>query len=214
MRRTCVARERQNRPASVPVCGDGTSTRGEVEIDAGQSSGHAIARLWLEPPAQIHRATAALSAASTASIIGPGSFYTSLMPHLPRSRAPETIRSVQGPLSARHEPADRGSRDVAIHGEVMPSGCSAKRSGVRSTSALINTSRPSAGSPRTLSCRAQGPLEIGQRSGLLRGGDGRLLVPRYRAPRSASAGAGLSGRCWPGGCSGYWLSAQLIAHSR
>src|ERR1700750_1107245 len=39
--------------------GDGTSTRGEVEVDAGQSSGHAIARLWLEPPARIHGATAA-----------------------------------------------------------------------------------------------------------------------------------------------------------
>ena len=35
--------------------GDGTSTRGEVEVDAGQSGGHAITRLWLEPEAQLHR---------------------------------------------------------------------------------------------------------------------------------------------------------------
>src|SRR5688572_28713583 len=29
--------------------GDGSTTRGEVEVDAGQSAGHMISRLWLEP---------------------------------------------------------------------------------------------------------------------------------------------------------------------
>src|SRR5687768_12663462 len=29
--------------------GDGSQTRGEVEVDAGQSAGQAISRLWLEP---------------------------------------------------------------------------------------------------------------------------------------------------------------------
>src|ERR687897_3167305 len=32
--------------------GDGTLTRGEVEVDAGQTAGSAIKRLWLEPAVQ------------------------------------------------------------------------------------------------------------------------------------------------------------------
>src|ERR671922_990904 len=30
--------------------GDGSSTRGEVEVDAGQSRGHYVKRVWLDPP--------------------------------------------------------------------------------------------------------------------------------------------------------------------
>ena len=38
-------------PASICAeYGDGTRTRGEVEVDAGQSGGKPITRLWLEPP--------------------------------------------------------------------------------------------------------------------------------------------------------------------
>ena len=33
---------------------DGTRTRGEVEVDAGQSRGHEVRRLWLEPQVSIH----------------------------------------------------------------------------------------------------------------------------------------------------------------
>src|SRR5205823_12915925 len=38
--------------------GDGTRTRGEVEVDAGQTAGNAIARLWLEPEVSLHAAAA------------------------------------------------------------------------------------------------------------------------------------------------------------
>src|ERR671922_3065471 len=34
--------------------GDGSRTRGEVEVDAGQSAGNAIRRLWLEPEVRLH----------------------------------------------------------------------------------------------------------------------------------------------------------------
>ena len=34
--------------------GDGTTTRGEVEVDAGQSRGDQVRRLWLEPTVSIH----------------------------------------------------------------------------------------------------------------------------------------------------------------
>src|ERR671918_2843263 len=38
---------------------DGSRTRGEVEVDAGQVSGHGITRLWLEPDVRLHPAAAA-----------------------------------------------------------------------------------------------------------------------------------------------------------
>src|SRR3954453_10589550 len=39
--------------------GEGWTTGGKAEVDAGQTSGQAIPRLWLEPAAQIREATAA-----------------------------------------------------------------------------------------------------------------------------------------------------------
>src|SRR4051812_49687005 len=36
--------------------GDGSATRGEVEVDAGQTSGRLVRRIWLEPPVSIHPA--------------------------------------------------------------------------------------------------------------------------------------------------------------
>jgi uncharacterized cofD-like protein len=78
--------------------GDGSSTRGEVEVDAGQSAGHAITRLWLEPHVPLHQAAAKAIDALDAVIIGPGSFYTSLMPILLVRGAPEAIRGVKGPI--------------------------------------------------------------------------------------------------------------------
>ena len=38
--------------------GDGSATRGEVEVDAGQSSGQFVRRIWLEPSVSIHPAVA------------------------------------------------------------------------------------------------------------------------------------------------------------
>jgi uncharacterized cofD-like protein len=78
--------------------GDGSTTRGEVEVDAGQSSGHAITRLWLEPNAQIRSATADAIGKFDAAVIGPGSFYTSLMPIFLVRGAAEAIRNVSGPV--------------------------------------------------------------------------------------------------------------------
>src|SRR3954454_6035846 len=60
--------------------GDGPSTGGEVDVDVGKSSGHAIARWCLDPPAETHGAPAAAIRGFDGVVIGPGSFYTSLMP--------------------------------------------------------------------------------------------------------------------------------------
>jgi uncharacterized cofD-like protein len=78
--------------------GDGSTTRGEVEVDAGQTAGHGITRLWLEPDVTLHHAAAAAIEALDAVVIGPGSFYTSLMPILLVRGAPEAIRKVPGPI--------------------------------------------------------------------------------------------------------------------
>ena len=86
-------------PASICAdYGDGSSTRGEVEVDAGQTAGHAITRLWLEPDVHLHAAAGAAISALDAVVIGPGSFYTSLMPILLVHGAPEAVRAVPGPI--------------------------------------------------------------------------------------------------------------------
>ncbi len=86
-------------PASICAeYGDGSATRGEVEVDAGQTAGHAITRLWLEPDVRLHAAAEAAIGALDAVVIGPGSFYTSLMPILLVRGAPEAVRAVPGPI--------------------------------------------------------------------------------------------------------------------
>src|SRR5919201_5635890 len=64
-------------PASVCAeYGDGSETRGEVEVDAGQTRGHQVRRLWLEPEVSIHPAVADAMCEFHAVIIGPSSFFT------------------------------------------------------------------------------------------------------------------------------------------
>ncbi len=78
--------------------GDGTRTRGEVEVDAGQSAGHAITRLWLEPEVGLHEAAAREIPQFEAVIIGPGSFYTSLLPIFLVRGARDALGHVKGPV--------------------------------------------------------------------------------------------------------------------
>jgi uncharacterized cofD-like protein len=78
--------------------GNGTRTRGEVEVDAGQSAGNAITRLWLEPEVNVHPIAADAIRQFDAAIIGPGSFYTSLMPIFLVRGAREALAAVQGPI--------------------------------------------------------------------------------------------------------------------
>ena len=77
---------------------DGTQTRGEVEVDAEQVSGQAVRRLWLEPEVRLHAAAAAAIPTFDAAIIGPGSFYTSLMPIFLVKGAAAAVRQVKGPV--------------------------------------------------------------------------------------------------------------------
>jgi uncharacterized cofD-like protein len=78
--------------------GDGTKSRGEVEVDAGQNAGSAIVRLWLEPEVRLQDAVAREIPRFEATVIGPGSFYTSLLPIFLARGAPEAIQHVKGPV--------------------------------------------------------------------------------------------------------------------
>src|SRR5207244_8038725 len=78
--------------------GDGSATRGEVEVDAGQSSGHFVRRIWLEPPVAIHPAVAKAIGEFDAVTIGPGSFYTSLMPIFLVRGVAEALATMKGPV--------------------------------------------------------------------------------------------------------------------
>jgi uncharacterized cofD-like protein len=77
---------------------DGTMTRGEVEVDAGQLSGRPVKRIWLEPPVAIHPAVARAIGEFDAVTIGPGSFYTSLMPIFLVRGVSEALQGMKGPV--------------------------------------------------------------------------------------------------------------------
>src|SRR3954465_4282522 len=78
--------------------GDGSITRGEVEVDAGQSSGRLVRRIWLEPRAAIHPVVAEAINGFDVAIIGPGSFYTSLMPIFLVRGVAEALSRMKGPV--------------------------------------------------------------------------------------------------------------------
>jgi uncharacterized cofD-like protein len=78
--------------------GDGTRTRGEVEVDAGQTLGHFVSRIWLEPSVRIHPAVDEAIRGLDGVVIGPGSFYTSLMPIFLVEGVREALASVRGPI--------------------------------------------------------------------------------------------------------------------
>ena len=59
LRRARLAGQRRSRRASARSTATAPRRRGEVEVDAGQSAGHAITRLWLEPEVRLHAAAAA-----------------------------------------------------------------------------------------------------------------------------------------------------------
>ena len=77
---------------------DQSMTRGEVEVDAGQSSGRFVKRIWLEPPVAIHPAVARAIGEFDAVTIGPGSFYTSLMPIFLVRGVADALAEMKGPI--------------------------------------------------------------------------------------------------------------------
>ena len=77
---------------------DGSKTKGEVAVDEEQTQGRRIVRTWLEPEVQIHPPVADAIRGFDAVVIGPGSFFTSLMPILLVKGVAEALRQVAGPI--------------------------------------------------------------------------------------------------------------------
>jgi len=77
---------------------DGETTRGEVEVDRGQTAGQRIDHVSLDPPVAIHPSVARTIRGLDAVVIGPGSFYTSLMPIFLVGGCREAIQAVDGPV--------------------------------------------------------------------------------------------------------------------
>lgn len=77
---------------------DGSSTRGEVEVDAWQAGGRPVGRLWLDPPVAIHPTVGDAVRSLDAAIIGPGSFYTSLLPIFHVTGCREALAEIRGPI--------------------------------------------------------------------------------------------------------------------
>jgi uncharacterized cofD-like protein len=159
----CVGRVWPVSVEQASVCAeyaDGMRTRGEVEVDAGQLFGHGITRLWLEPEVRLHPATAEAIANFEAAVIGPGSFYTSLMPIFLVKGAADAIRQVRGPIIL--------VTNLLTEGQGM-SGFTASDA-VRALAdaigrpidvAIANTARPSAATLERYAREHKHPLEIG-----------------------------------------------------
>jgi uncharacterized cofD-like protein len=77
---------------------DGHITRGEVEVDKGHARGHLVSRVWLEPSAPIHPTVRTAISKFDAVVIGPGSFFTSLLPTLLVDGVADVLASVPGPI--------------------------------------------------------------------------------------------------------------------
>ena len=140
--------------------GDGRRTRGEVEVDAAHAFGHGVTRLWLEPEVRILPAAADAIAGFDAAIIGPGSFYTSLMPIFLVKGAPDAIRRVQGPivLVTNLLTEGRGMTDFTAGSAVR---MLEQTIGRPVDVVIVNTARPSAATLARYAEEHKAPLERG-----------------------------------------------------
>ena len=139
---------------------DGSRTRGEVEVDAGHNAGHGVTRLWLEPEVHILPAAAEAIAGFDAAVIGPGSFYTSLMPIFLVKGAAEALRRVKGPivLVTNLLTEGRGMTDFTAASAVRVLGDTIGRP---IDIVLVNTARPSAATLARYAEEHKAPLEHG-----------------------------------------------------
>jgi uncharacterized cofD-like protein len=139
---------------------DGSTTRGEVEVDAGQSQGRPVRRLWLDPAATIHPEVAAAIVRLDAAVIGPGSFYTSLLPIFLVRGAPEAVRAIDGPviLIANLLIEGRGMKGFTV-GDAVRRVTGAIGRPVDAV--IVNSARPSAETLERYGAEHKEPLEIG-----------------------------------------------------
>jgi uncharacterized cofD-like protein len=139
---------------------DGTTTTGEVEVDALQAEGRFIRRIWLSPTATIHPAARDALGRADAVIIGPGSFYTSLVPPLLVEGVREAVAQVQGPvvLVANLLTEGRGMKDFTAADAVRRIGAAIGRP---VDTVLFNAARPPAEVLARYALEHKHPLPLG-----------------------------------------------------
>jgi uncharacterized cofD-like protein len=140
--------------------GDGSKTRGEVEVDAGQTEGRPVQRIWLDPEVNIHPEVAATIPGFDAVIIGPGSFYTSLMPIFLVRGMQEALARVRGPVIvvANLLTEGRGMSGFTVADAVCRTGDAIGRP---VDVVIVNTARPSAETLARYAAEHKQPLEWG-----------------------------------------------------
>jgi uncharacterized cofD-like protein len=139
--------------------GDGSRTKGEVEVDAG-NQGQGVTRLWLEPEVSILPQAARAIEHFDAAVVGPGSFYTSLMPIFLVKEAPAAVRAVRGPivLVTNLVTEGRGMTGFTAGDAVRLLG---QTIGRPIDVVIVNTARPSAAMLERYAHEHKAPLEVG-----------------------------------------------------
>ena len=140
---------------------DGSTTRGEVEVDAGQRQGRRVRRIWLDPQVAIHPAAAAAIPGFDAVIIGPGSFHTSLVPTFLPEGVRDAVAAVDGPIvlvanlltEGRGMEGFTAATAVARISEVI---------GRRVDAVIVNTGWPDDDAVDRYAAEHKRPLEIGR----------------------------------------------------
>jgi uncharacterized cofD-like protein len=168
---------------------DGATARGEVDVDARLDRGHAITDVWLDPPVQMHDDVASAIAELEAVIIGPGSFFTSLMPILAVKGVPEALAKVRGPLIL--------IANLLTEGEGMKgftagdaAGLVGKAAGRPVDAVVFNEARPAADVLARYAAEHKHPLELGPlpaACGLVSGRFWRKEIARHDRSRLAHA---------------------------
>ncbi|HKE14511.1 MAG TPA: gluconeogenesis factor YvcK family protein [Kofleriaceae bacterium] len=149
-------------PASVCAeYGDGSKSRGEVEVDAAHSRGHLVRRVWLEPEAAIHPAAADAIRRFDAVTIGPGSFFTSIMPPLLVRGVREALAEVRGPIVLIANLLTEG-RGMAGFTAAEGARWVARAIGRPVDVVIANTGRPSAAVLGRYAAEHKEPLELGE----------------------------------------------------
>jgi uncharacterized cofD-like protein len=149
-------------PASVCAeYGDGSITRGEVEVDAGQTRGSQVRRLWLEPEAAIHPAVAEAIRRFDAVIIGPGSFFTSILPPLLVRGVSEALDDMRGPIVLISNLLTEG-RGMAGFTAAESARWVAETLGRPVDVVIANTGRPSPDGLVRYAAEHKEPLELGE----------------------------------------------------
>src|SRR5262245_20540634 len=140
--------------------GDGSRTRGEVEVDARNSLGQGVTRLWLEPRVSILPQAARAIERFDAVVIGPGSFYTSLMPILLVDGTARALRTVRGPIVLVANLLTEG-RGMARFTAADAVRWLDEAIGRRVDVVIVNTARPSSATLERYAQEHKAPLELG-----------------------------------------------------